>query len=155
MPKEIERKFLVKGNKWRRLAKGIFYRQGYLSTDIERTVRVRLIGEQGFITIKGKTSGATRNEFEYQIPLADAELMLKELCKRPIIEKERFKITHGDLIWEVDEFWGQNKGLIVAEVELSDENQTIDVPDWIGEEVTTDAKYLNVNLVKAPFNTWR
>jgi len=154
MGKEIERKFLVKGNAWRRLATGILYRQGYLSIVKERTVRVRIIGTKGFLTIKGITVGATRTEFEYEIPVKDANIMLDELCERPIIEKNRYKINHAGLIWEIDEFAGENKGLIIAEVELDDETQKVQLPEWIGEEVTDDPRYFNVNLIKKPYKSW-
>lgn len=154
MAKEIERKFLVKGEAWRKLATGTVYRQGYLSTVKERTVRVRTIDAKGFLTIKGLTIGATRSEFEYEIPVADANEMLDALCEKPIIEKTRYKIKQGELIWEVDEFAGVNAGLIVAEVELVDESQQIDKPDWIGVEVSGDPRYFNANLIAHPYSTW-
>ena len=154
MAKEIERKFLVSGDDWRRLAPGIAYRQGYLSTVKERTVRVRTVGDKGYLTVKGLSVGATRSEFEYEISAADANEMLDSLCEKPIIEKVRYKIPFGDLTWEVDEFTGVNAGLIVAEVELSDEAQRIAKPDWIGIEVTGDSRYFNANLVASPYSTW-
>jgi len=155
MSTEIERKFLVKDDNWRSLGSGILYRQGYLSTDVERTVRVRTIGENGYLTIKGKTHNMTRAEFEYDIPLKDAEWMLDNLCKRPLIEKIRYKIPLNDLIWEIDEFKGENEGLIIAEVELNDVNTDIGLPDWIGKEVTDDPKYYNASLVKSPYSSWK
>ncbi len=154
MAKEIERKFLVEGESWRALADGVAYRQGYLSTVKERTVRVRTIGDDGYLTIKGITVGATRSEFEYPIPAADANEMLDELCEKPIIEKNRYKIPQGDITWEVDEFFGVNDGLIVAEVELQSEDQSFDKPDWVGDEVTGDPRYYNANLIAKPFTTW-
>ncbi len=154
MAKEIERKFLVAGDDWRALARGTRYRQGYLSTVKERTVRVRTIDEKGFLTVKGVTVGATRSEFEYEIPAADADEMLNDLCEKPIIEKNRYKIPLGGVTWEVDEFLGVNDGLIVAEVELQSEDQYFPKPDWIGEEVTSDPKYFNANLIARPFSTW-
>lgn len=154
MAKEIERKFLVVGEAWRKLAKGTVYRQGYLSTVKERTVRVRTIDAKGFLTIKGLTVGATRSEYEYDIPVADANEMLDSLCEKPIIEKTRYKIKLGNLVWEVDEFAGVNAGLIVAEVELTDESQRIDKPDWVGAEVTGDPRYFNANLIANPYSTW-
>ncbi len=154
MGREIERKFLVVGDAWRELAPGTTYRQGYLSTVKERTVRVRTIGDKGYLTIKGITVGATRAEYEYEIPAAEANEMLDDLCERPIIEKTRYKIPCGGLTWEVDEFAGVNQGLIVAEVELDEESQEITPPDWAGEEVTGDPKYFNANLVAKPFSTW-
>lgn len=154
MAKEIERKFLVAGEAWRALAPGTRYRQGYLSTVKERTVRVRTIDDTGFLTIKGISVGATRSEYEYEIPAVDAKEMLDELCEQPIIEKNRYKIPLGDVIWEVDEFLGVNAGLIVAEVELQSEEQAFAKPDWIGEEVTGDPKYFNSSLIARPFSTW-
>lgn len=154
MAKEIERKFLVKGNSWRNLASGKPYRQGYLSTVKERTVRVRSVGDKGYITVKGPTVGATESEYEYEVPLADANEMLDHLCERPLIEKIRYRIPAGDVTWEVDEFQGENRGLITAEVELADENQAISIPDWIGVEVTGDPRYFNSNLVAHPFCQW-
>lgn len=154
MAKEIERKFLVKGDTWRGQGGGKRYRQGYLSTVKERTVRVRTVGDQGFITIKGITVGATRSEYEYEIPLADANEMLDRLCERPLIEKTRYRITRGSVVWEIDEFEGENRGLIVAEVELKDEKQSMSFPDWIGQEVTDDPRYFNANLVACPYSKW-
>jgi adenylate cyclase len=154
MAKEIERKFLVKGDAWRSLAEGTKYRQGYLNSTKERVVRVRTINDKGFLTIKGITVGATRSEFEYEIPLEDTDFMLDNLCEQFLIEKNRYKINIGDLVWEVDEFFGKNDGLIVAEVELTSEDQEFDKPDWIGEEVTADPRYFNSNLVKDPFIDW-
>ena len=151
MATEIERKFLVKGDGWRSLGVGEIYRQGYIANNNGRTVRVRVVGEQGYLTIKGSTTGMKRAEFEYKIPVEDAQELLETLCDRPLIEKTRYKILMGDLTWEVDEFWGENQGLILAEVELETEDQNIDIPDWIGEEVTSDTRYYNSNLVKNPF----
>ncbi|MGD0075779.1 MAG: CYTH domain-containing protein [Candidatus Binataceae bacterium] len=154
MAKEIERKFLVKANSWRNLASGKPYRQGYLSTVKERTVRVRSAGDKGYITVKGPTVGATRSEYEYEIPLADANEMLDHLCERPLIEKIRYRIPAAGVTWEVDEFQGENRGLVTAEVELADENQAISIPGWIGAEVTDDPRYFNSNLVAHPFCQW-
>jgi len=155
MAKEIERKFLVVGDAWRGLVPGIRYRQGYLSTVKERTVRVRRAGEKAFLTVKGLSVGATRAEFEYAIPPTDAEEMLDALCERPIVEKTRYRIPFTGLTWEVDEFAGANAGLIVAEVELADEAQAFALPDWIGREVTGDPRYFNANLVARPYSTWK
>lgn len=154
MGKEIERKYLIKEDTWRKNASGTTYRQGYLSTVKERTVRVRTIDDKGFLTIKGITIGATRREYEYEIPMADANEMLDELCEKPIIEKTRFKISHAGLTWEIDEFAGVNQGLIVAEVELESEDQNIDFPPWVGEEVSGDPRYFNSNLIANPFVNW-
>jgi adenylate cyclase len=154
MAKEIERKFLIASDAWRGLAPGTTYRQGYLSTVKERTVRVRTIDDKGFLTIKGITVGATRAEYEYEIPVTDATEMLDDLCERPIIEKVRYKISFEGLIWEVDEFLGVNAGLIVAEVELTAEDQAFVKPEWTGDEVTGDPRYYNANLIANPFSTW-
>ena len=154
MPREIERKFLVSNDEWRSEAHGKRYRQGYLSTVKERTVRVRTAGEQGFLTIKGTSVGATRPEYEYEIPVVEANEILDQLCERPIIEKTRYRVAHAGLVWEVDEFEGENRGLITAEVELRNEHQSVSLPQWIGEEVTGDPRYFNANLVATPFTTW-
>ena len=154
MGKEIERKFLVKNESWKATAKGKRYRQGYLSTVKERTVRVRTAGDKGYMTVKGITQGSSRAEYEYEIPFADANEMIDTLCERPIIEKTRYRLPQDDIVWEIDEFEGDNCGLIVAEVELKDEHQSVTMPDWIGQEVTDDPRYFNANLVKKPFGTW-
>ncbi len=163
MGTEIERKFLLRNEDWRAdasrrrgagVTNGKVYRQGYLSAAVERNVRVRIIGEEGYLTVKGRASGITRLEFEYQIPLADAEQMLDELCLKPLIEKTRFLVEHSGLTWEIDEFAGDNSGLVVAEVELDEEAQEVELPAWIGREVTDDPRYLNSNLVKKPYTAW-
>jgi len=154
MGKEIERKFLVKGNAFKSLAKGTRYRQGYLNSAMERVVRVRTIDDKGFLTVKGISVGATRMEFEYEIPATDADVMLDELCEKPIIEKNRYKIPKGKLVWEIDEFFGENDGLVVAEVELESEDQSFAKPEWVGAEVTGDPKYFNSNLIRNPYKNW-
>ena len=154
MVKEIERKFLVKGDAWRAIAKGTIYRQGYLNSAKERTVRIRVADAKAFITIKGPTVGATRSEYEYEIPLDEGKAMLDTVAEKPLIEKTRYKIPVGNLTWEIDEFLGENTGLIVAEVELKSEDQTFDKPLWVGDEVTNDPRYFNANLVKNPFTRW-
>jgi CYTH domain-containing protein len=154
MATEIERKFLVKGDEWRSLGTGTLYRQGYLSTKKGCTVRVRLAGEQGYLTIKGLTQGFSRAEYEYPIPAEDVREMLDNLCDRPLIEKTRYKIEVAGLTWEVDEFAGENQGLIIAEVELADANQTVELPSWIGKEVSDDPRYYNANLSQHPFSQW-
>ncbi|MEQ8999572.1 MAG: CYTH domain-containing protein [Coleofasciculus sp. B1-GNL1-01] len=151
---EIERKFLVKGDQWRTLSQGMLYRQGYIATQNLTTVRVRLVGDQGYLTIKGKTDNFSRVEYEYPIPGSDAQEMLETLCDRPLIEKTRYRIEDKKLVWEVDEFIGENEGLIIAEVELTDENQDVELPNWIGQEVTGDPNYYNANLVRHPFSQW-
>ncbi len=154
MGREIERKFLVTGNDYRELAIGTHYRQGYLNSQKERVVRIRTIDDQGFITVKGITKGATRLEYEYEISVSDANEMLNELCEQPIIEKHRYKVPMGEFVWEIDEFHGDNEGLTVAEVELLSEDQEYPKPDWIGEEVTGDARYYNSNLIANPYKSW-
>ena len=154
MAKEIERKFLLADDAWRSLAEGTHYRQGYLSSVKERTVRIRTINDQAFLTVKGIAVGATRVEYEYEIPYADGCAMLDELAEKPIIEKRRYKIPFGGLIWEVDEFLGVNEGLVVAEVELQSEEQSFEKPSWVGEEVSDDPRYFNANLVSHPYSVW-
>jgi len=154
MALEIERKYLLKNNDWKTLIKEeISIKQGYLNSEKERTVRVRTYGEKGIITIKGKNNNLTRKEFEYSIPLADALEMLK-LAEMPLIEKTRFIIINDGNTWEIDVFEGVNKGLVVAEIELESETEKFEVPEWIGEEVSTDPKYFNACLINHPFTEW-
>lgn len=156
MGKEIERKFLVNGTEYRENSTRTYYKQGYLSVDKERTVRVRIAGEKGFITIKGRTTGSSRPEYEYEIPLAEAEEILNNLCLRPIIEKYRHIYKHSDnMVWEIDEFLGDNAGLTVAEIELPTEDTSFGKPHWIGKEVTDDSRYYNSNLIRHPFSQWK
>lgn len=151
---ETERKYLVKGDDWKKQEKGQLYQQGYLSSHPDRTVRVRTAGDSGYLTIKGRTTGASRSEYEYPIPYPDAQEMLEQLCEKPIIEKIRYRIDYKGLVWEVDEFQGENRGLVVAEVELTDEQQLVVLPDWVDREVTAEARYYNANLVSHPFSQW-
>jgi adenylate cyclase len=151
---EIERKFLLHGDGWRALGQPVLLRQGYLSSNPDRTVRVRIEGAQGTMTIKGRSVGASRGEWEYPIPLLDANELLDRLCEQPIIEKYRRRIPVGDHVWEVDEFLGANLGLVVAEIELASEEQQFDKPDWIGQEVTDDRRYFNSSLIRNPFSAW-
>lgn len=155
MGQEIERKFLVRGDDWRRPSTGKTYRQGYLSTVKERTVRVRTINDKGFLTIKGITRGVSRSEFEYEIPAEEANQLLDDLCERPLIEKRRYTIPAGRHTWEVDEFFGENEGLIVAEIELASESEAFERPGWIGEEVSSDPRYFNANLIRNPYKNWK
>lgn len=154
MAKEIERKFLVNGEAWKAQAGATRYRQGYLNSAKERTVRVRTIDDKGYLTVKGITTGASRSEYEYEIPAVDAEAMLTDLCEKPLIEKNRYKIRAGEHTWEIDEFFGENEGLVVAEVELASEDQAFGKPGWVGVEVTGDPRYFNSNLIKHPFTRW-
>jgi len=149
---EIERKFLLVGDQWRS-APAVYFCQGYLNRNKARTVRIRVAGNLGYITIKGESTGATRVEFEYEIPLAEAKQLLC-LCERPLIEKYRRKILYEGMLWEVDEFLGQNQGLVVAEIELQSEDQVFSKPEWVGQEVTHDVRYYNSNLSVKPFLTW-
>ena len=153
MATEIERKFLATGREWRQ-ADGVRVSQGYLNRDKERTVRVRWAGNQAFLTIKGITTRTSRAKFEYEIPVADAEQLLK-LCDGPLIEKVRYLVTYKGVQWEIDEFFGDNSGLVVAEVELEAEDQPFERPGWLGREVTEDPRYFNSNLAVHPYSTWR
>jgi adenylate cyclase len=150
---EIERKFLVQDESWRGLGEKVFLSQGYLSSDPDRIVRVRLQGEQAFLTIKGRAQGISRSEWEYAIPVEEAQAMLASLCTVRI-EKWRHKIMIDGLLWEVDEFLGANAGLVVAEVELLSEMQEFIKPTWLGQEVSNDHRYANSSLFKQPFSTW-
>ncbi len=153
MAKEIERKFLVQAS-WKPQDEGIKIAQGYLSTVPERTVRVRIKGDKGYLTIKGKNQGISRTEFEYEIPRSDAEELLK-LAEQPILSKTRYLEQHGNRLWEIDVFAGENQGLVVAEVELPDEQAEFSRPDWLGQEVSGDVRYYNANLIKKPFSLWK
>ena len=147
MPLEIERKFLVKTESWRGAEEPIRIRQGYLAAGPSLSVRIRRAGEAAFITVKGG-AGLIRSEYEYPIPVPDADEMLDLLCTRPLIEKRRHRITVADALWEVDEFDGALAGLVVAELELASPDQRIELPDWVGREVTDDPRYLNANLAR-------
>ena len=152
---EIERKFLIKDDSWRAgIGDSTEVRQGFLSFDEHATVRVRRVLDIGVITVKGKTQGISRSEFEYQIPKQDADEMLDTLCRGVVIDKTRHRIFVGDLVWEVDEFHGANQGLILAEIELASEDQEFDRPSWLGKEVSYDIKYFNSYLARHPFSSW-
>ena len=151
---EIERKFLVASDAWRQQARtATRFSQGYLSRDPARTVRVRIAGPQAFLTIKGATTGASRAEFEYPVPVEDAQQLLA-LSDGPVVEKVRHLCVVEGMTWEVDEFLGANAGLVVAEIELTSEDQAFVQPAWLGAEVTGDARYVNANLAVRPFTTW-
>jgi CYTH domain-containing protein len=154
MAQEIERKFLVQGDAWREGAQRVLIRQGYLNADGARTVRVRTKGDHAYVTIKGPQVAFTRPEYEYEIPSDDANEILDHLCMRPLIEKWRHLVHFAGMLWEVDEFLNENAGLIVAEVEMRDASQQVELPAWVGQEVTGDFRYTNSNLVKRPFATW-
>lgn len=154
MAQEIERKFLVDVARWRPAGAGVAFRQGYLSSHPERTVRVRREGDGAKLTIKGLTSGVSRLELEYAIPAADAEQLLA-LCERPLIEKVRHTEQHEGKTWEIDVFGGENEGLVVAELELGSEDEPFTRPPWAIREVSDDPRYYNASLVRAPYRTWR
>lgn len=155
MPVEIERKFLVLGDAWRREADaGVFIRQGYLTKDQQPSVRVRISGtDKGKLTLKHPRSGITRLEYEYPIPVDEAEEML-DLCHGAIVIKQRYNMSMGDLVWQIDVFEGENLGLVMAEIELSSEGQEFHRPDWVGEEVTQDRRYQNSQLARSPYGVW-
>lgn len=154
MSVEIERKFLVRSNAWKALGQSVAMRQGYLSTHADRTVRVRIEGDVATLTIKGRSQGFSRGEWEYEIPQEEADALLSDVCERPLIEKTRMRVTHEGMVWEIDEFFGDNQGLVVAEIELESEVQTFALPDWIGEEVTGDVRYFNSSLLRHPYTSW-
>ena len=157
---EIERKFLVVDGSWQALADtGTRYRQGYLSrvTGADRarsSVRIRTDGDRAYLNIKSATLGISRQEYEYPLPLADAEAMLADLCVGAIVEKTRYRVPAGRHVWEVDVFAGANTGLIVAEIELSCEDEAFERPAWVGEEVSDDPRYYNVCLAERPYSSW-
>ena len=153
MAQEIERKFLVTGNGWR-TDNGTLIRQGYLYSSFNGTFRVRTKGEHAYLTVKGRKTGITRSEFEYEIPWEDANQILDELCYKPLIEKIRHEVHVGGFTWEIDEYLAENSGLVVAEIELEAENQEFPKPDWVGIDVSDDVRYLNANLVKNPYSKW-
>ena len=156
MAKETERTFKVdEKTDFGRYAEPVYYSQGYLCTDTDRVVRVREAGNRGFLTVKGRSRGAVRSEYEYEIPVDEAREMLDELCLKPLISKFRYRIPSGGLVWEVDVFTGENEGLVVAEVELPSEDAVFTRPAWVGEEVTGDPRYYNSSLVEHPFNGWK
>jgi CYTH domain-containing protein len=152
---EIERKFLVKKDIWAQTIKKekSLFRQGYILSDSQRTVRVRLTDTEAFLTIKGQSVGIARHEFEYSIPKEDAQHMLDNLCISEL-SKIRYFIPHDGHTWEVDEFLGQNEGLIVAEIELSSEDEPFSLPDWVDKDVTSEKKYTNSNLAVKPYQSW-
>ena len=154
MAKEIERKFLIKRELWQPQRPGMEIRQGYLSLDPERTVRVRTKGAKGYLTIKGKNQGISRTELEYEIPYEEASQMLEELCLHPLVEKTRYLEQHGQQLWEIDIFAGDNEGLAVAEAELPSEDTALALPIWIDREVSGEARYYNSSLTRLPYKNW-
>ncbi|MCF0253769.1 MAG: CYTH domain-containing protein [Duodenibacillus sp.] len=154
MAKEIERKFLVSGEAWREGARGLRITQGYLSLAKERTVRVRVAGDEAWLTVKGLTTGCERLEFEYPIPAADARAMLASLAEGPVLDKVRYRVEHAGRAWEIDEFLGDNAGLVVAEIELPAADAPFEKPGWAGAEVSDDPRYFNACLITNPYCRW-
>jgi len=154
MGKEIERKFVVDTAAWKPQGAGTHFKQGYLNSQKERVVRVRIEGDRAKLTIKGPSVGVTRSEFEYGIPVEDAALLLDNLCEQPLIDKHRHKEVHGGKTWEIDVFHGDNEGLVVAEIELASEDEKFQAPAWAVREVSSDSRYFNSNLLKHPYKNW-
>jgi adenylate cyclase len=155
MAKEIERKFLVINDHWRRDAtRSTHYTQGYFTTNASCSIRVRISGEKASLNIKSATLGITRTEYDYPLPLEDAKEMLQHLCTKPLLEKTRYHVHHQDHVWEIDVFSGENEGLIVAEIELKSADEKFSLPDWAGKEVSDDPRYYNVCLVSHPYKDW-
>ena len=154
MPSEIEHKYLVHQDAWQPTSVGVPYRQGYLSAAKEHVVRVRIAGDSAYLTVKGSTTGLTRLEFEYPIPVADAAVMLERLCERPLIEKTRYREKFEGHLWEVDEFHGDNAGLVIAEIEVASDTAQYAVPPWAAVEVSGDPRYFNANLRLNPYKNW-
>lgn len=152
---EIERKFLLLDDSYKQLAEGVACCQGYISADPTKTIRVRTMGDKGYLTIKGPTKGIGRLEFEYQIPHSEAIELMEELCLKPLIKKVRYILEYQGSTWEIDEFSEENQGLVVAEIELSDENQKFAKPPWLGKEVTGEKRYYNACLFRTPFSCWK
>jgi len=154
MGAEIERKYLVNVDAWTPHGAGTHFKQGYLNSQKERVVRVRIEGDRAKLTIKGVTTGVTRSEFEYPLPVEDAAILLDQLCEKPLIDKHRHVEPHGGHAWEIDVFHGDNEGLVIAEVELESEAVKPELPVWVGAEVSSDPRYYNSNLLKNPFKSW-
>lgn len=153
---EIEHKFLLINDEWRPcVSRSVQFRQGYLSSEPTTSIRIRTCGDQAWINIKSATIGNQRSEYEYEIPFQDADEILSTLCHKPLIEKTRHFVLYGNHTWEIDEFEGDNEGLIVAEIELDHAEEKFDLPDWIGAEVTQDLRYYNNNLSRFPYKNWR
>ncbi len=153
---EIERKFLVKRELWKAPAAGVEFRQGYIETVDGTTVRVRIAGDHAMLTLKDRAVGLTRHEFEYPIPLDDARTMIETMCAKPLVEKIRYRVPaiEEGLVWEVDEFLGDNAPLVTAEIELPSESTQFTKPEWLGDEVSDDHRYKNNNLARHPFAKW-
>lgn len=155
MAREIERKFLVTGDDWRsRVTSNSFYRQGYLANTGKCSIRIRVAGEKGFLNIKSATLDIIRTEYEYTVPLEEAEAMLSDFCEGALIEKTRYFVGHEGYTWEIDVFEGRNRGLIMAEIELTHEDESFPLPAWAGAEVSDDPRYYNVYLARHPYAEW-
>lgn len=153
---EIERKFLIKNGLWRDAVEHFcHYRQGYLIGAKKSSVRVRVAGDRAWLNIKGATLGVVRAEYEYEIPVSEANEMLENLCEKPLIEKVRYTVPHAGHVWEVDVFEGENEGLVVAEIELTDECEAFEKPEWVADEVSDDPRYYNVCLIDHPYSKWK
>ena len=155
MSLEIERKFLLKTTQPLQGLAGVVIRQGYLSDTSQANLRVRIKAEKAYLTVKSKTVGLVRKEFEYEIPVQDAEEMLSQFCQKPLVEKTRYKLEYAGYIWEIDVFVGENAGLVLAEVELASAEDTLDLPAWIDREVTQDKRFYNAYLAKHPYSQWK
>ncbi len=154
MAKEIERKFLVTSDAWRNLGEALPYCQGYLHSDENSVIRIRIQGDKARLTIKGRPTGIVRPEYEYPIPLHDAKELLALADQTQLIHKNRTKINYKGKVWEVDEFFGKNAGLVVAEIELQSENEVFEKPSWVGKEISEDPRYYNVSLAHHPYVDW-
>ncbi len=156
MAVEIERKFLIKNELWRDAVEcSTHYCQGYLVGAKKSSVRVRVAGDRAWLNIKGATLGVVRAEYEYEIPVDEANEMLESLCEKPLIEKVRYIVPHAGHVWEVDVFGGENEGLVVAEIELAEEHEAFELPEWAGNEVSGDPRYYNVCLIDHPYSRWK
>ncbi|MBU8910275.1 MAG: CYTH domain-containing protein [Desulfobacterales bacterium] len=151
---ETERKFLLRYLPSSLLVNSTLIRQGYMTNKKDKVIRIRLTGDSAFLTVKGATRNASRKEYEYPIPQQDAKEMLQLFCKKPLIEKTRYQIEFKGFEWVIDQFSGDNQGLVVAEIELDSIDQPFEKPDWIGKEVTHDLRYFNSNLIETPYSTW-
>ncbi len=156
MADEIEHKFLLANNEWKKnIQQSLEYKQGYMISDHKRSVRIRISNNKAWLNIKSATIGNFRKEYEYEIPLEDGQEILNTLCEKPIIEKTRHLVTHKQHTWEIDVFKGDNAGLIIAEVELQSIDEPFSKPSWVGREVTEERKYYNNALCKNPYNNWK
>lgn len=154
MAVEIEKKFLVKYLPKDLVSEPVFICQGYIANQKNIIIRIRIAGEEAFITIKGPTVNYSRREYEYPMPIKDAKEMIELFCQENLVEKKRYKVHHQDFTWEIDQFSGKNQGLIVAEIELESPDQIFEKPDWVGKEVSHDPRYYNSNLIGNPYSTW-